>query len=256
MITLCLVSATHGVRPLSTAPAVVKDKLSMRSTLGFAALLGIALVGARKKKDFDGFRTVLDKAAAIHRNTSTGPDSSRDGNIISGMYLVEFADGHVGSHLLHILSSRLLLISVKDNTSFYTSLHANGIGTTPRMGLNYSLFQGASFRINDIVREHSHASLIAAMSTVKQMWPLRNYTIPDIQRRNVMSNPDGSLDRLEDSMNSNEDVSFGKDTFSTHVMTQVDKLHADGSMFMLCPLQNPPICERLPFVSRTGQVMM
>lgn len=122
---------------------------------------------------------------------------------------------------------------VKDNTSFYTSLHSNGIMTTPRMGLNYSLFRGASFRINDIVREHNHASMIAAMSAVKQMWPLSNYTIPEIQRKNAMPNPNGTITRLEYTHNYDEDAASKKDTLSTHVMTQVDKLRAEGSMFKL-----------------------
>ncbi|KAJ4423842.1 hypothetical protein N0V82_001426 [Gnomoniopsis sp. IMI 355080] len=118
------------------------------------------------------------------------------------------------------------LTLIKDNTSFYTSLHAGGIMTTPRMGLNYSLFRGASFEINDISLELNHVSKIAAMSTVKQMWPLRNYTIPEIQRRNTMLKPNGTISHIGG--NPQFDDASKKDTFSTHAMTQVDKLRAEG----------------------------
>lgn len=127
-----------------------------------------------------------------------------------------------------------MLTSLKDNASFFNSLHASGIFPTPRMSLNYTLFQGASFRVHDhLVQEHKQVSMISAMPAVKQMWPLRNYSVPDIGRRNVMMNPNGTITMFDDMTVTNEHVADGKskkkDTFSTHVMTQVDKLHAEGS---------------------------
>lgn len=136
--------------------------------------------------------------------------------------------------------SGTLLTLVKDNTSFYASLHTNGIMTTARMGLNYSLFQGASFRINDIARENNHVSRIAAMPTVKQMWPLRNYSIPDIQRKNVMFNVNGTITSIEDVSNFGADDASRKDAYSPHVMTQVDRLRARGSTLMAPPNPHPP----------------
>lgn len=127
----------------------------------------------------------------------------------------------------------MLIILTQDDASFYTSLESNGIMTTPRMGLNYTLFRGASFRIKDVVQEHNHASMIAAMSTVKQIWPIRNYTVPEIQRKNIMSNPSGAITHIEDMPVANEDAATKRDTFSTHAMTQVDKLRREGSTFNL-----------------------
>lgn len=139
---------------------------------------------------------------------------------------------------------------VKDNTSFYASLDAGGIMTTPRMGLNYSLFQGASFRVNDVSRERDHASKIAAMSTVKQMWPLRNYTIPEIQYTNLMYNPNGSINYVDDTFNSGVYAASKQDTFSTHAMTQVDKLRAEGcKLNILVPGQGSPTFTCLPYMS-------
>lgn len=117
------------------------------------------------------------------------------------------------------------------------------------MDLNFTLFKGASFRINDtVVKEHTQVSMIAAMPAVKQMWPLRNYTIPNTQRKNFMYNPNASITRLDDMPVTGED-SFAedktKDKFSTHVMTQVDKLHAEGSMCTLAVLNYTPFCHIL-----------
>lgn len=107
------------------------------------------------------------------------------------------------------------------------------------MGLNYSLFQGSSFRINDLIREKNHASRIAAMSTVKQIWPLRNYTIPEIMSKSFMPNPNGTIAYVEDTPQLDADATSRKDHFSTHKMTQVDKLRAEGCTFVLFPIRNP-----------------
>lgn len=71
----------------------------MRSTLGLVVCLGMAWVGAREMEVHDEHRMLLDNPAAFSRNTSVAINSSLPGNIISGMYLVEFSDGHVGLHL-------------------------------------------------------------------------------------------------------------------------------------------------------------
>lgn len=207
----------------------------MRPLLGFT-LLNVAFAGALKEAVYEEHHVSLKGREAALQNVSATSGATQAGKI-SGMYLVEFADGHVSSHLPK--TSATLLILVKDNISFYASLHTNGIMTTARMGLNYSLFQGASFRINDIARENNHASRIAAMPTVKQMWPLRNYSIPDIQRKNVMFNVNGTVTSIEDASNPEADAASRKDTYSPHVMTQVDRLRAKGSTFMAPPNPHP-----------------
>lgn len=134
-------------------------------------------------------------------------------------------------------------------------MRASGLSPTPRMSLDFKLFQGASFHLNDSVpHEHQQkVSMISAMPAVKQMWPLRMYPVPSVPRRNVMANPNGTITRLDDSPLTNEDATQKKDAFSTHVMTQVDRLHAEGSKFILDPRSghtcfhrpSPPYCSLL-----------
>lgn len=126
---------------------------------------------------------------------------------------------------------------------------ANGIQPVPRMDLNFTLFKGASFRIDGSkVQEHTQVSMISAMPAVKQMWPLRNYSIPNTQRKNIMYNPNATITRLDDTLSDPDSYAEDKtkDTFSTHVMTQVDKLHAEGSMFIPVPAQLPSPLSHFP----------
>lgn len=90
------------------------------------------------------------------------------------------------------------------------------------MHLNYSLFQGVSFMVADRGRERQHASKISSLPSVKQMWPMRNYTLPRLHRKNTIANPKGTIE-LDKSQSAHIN-----DTSSTHVMTQVDKVHAKG----------------------------
>lgn len=91
------------------------------------------------------------------------------------------------------------------------------------MNLSFKLFRGASFTINDLVRGPKHASKIATLPAVKQMWPVRTYAIPQVQRLNTPTNPNGPIDSLP-----NDESDSGHDSYSPHVMTQVDHLHAAG----------------------------
>lgn len=92
------------------------------------------------------------------------------------------------------------------------------------MNLSHSVFRGASFKINGQGREMMHASKISAMPAVKQLWPLRNYTLPQVQHRNAMANPHGAIISINQ-------TSGIKDIWSTHSMTQVDRLHAKGRKY-------------------------
>lgn len=89
------------------------------------------------------------------------------------------------------------------------------------MDLNFTLFQGASFSLTEVAQDHLAMSKVASMPAVKQMWPIRRYPIPDVQRQILIENPVGSISIDEKSVNTS-------DAFSTHVMTQVSKLHALG----------------------------
>lgn len=129
------------------------------------------------------------------------------------------------AHDLHAHSAELLPNHQQDNVSFYNGLYGSGIEAAPRMLLNSSVFRGASFKINGLGREITHASMISTMPAVKSLWPLRNYSIPELQHKNTMANPHGHIFTAE------EDATTA-DNFSTHVMTQVNQLQAKGCKFI------------------------
>ncbi|KAF3761776.1 subtilisin-like protein [Cryphonectria parasitica EP155] len=124
-------------------------------------------------------------------------------NFIAGAYIVEFADGH-------------------DQTSFYNILDASGISVNPRMNINSTVFSGASFSVTDLASEKHQVARISALRAVRQVWPVRKYSLPELMRNGTMPNPmsgDIMLDEEFDNI---------VDKFSPHVMTQVDKLHAES----------------------------
>lgn len=170
----------------------------MNLTIGIVAVLGSVLVSAAK-----------NSSAALPQIST----------IVPGIYLVEFADDHV--RWFSYLHCRTSADFRQDNSSFYNSLRSSGITVSPRMHLNHSMFQGASFKITDIKREKSHVSKISTMPAVKQLWPIRRYSTPKPQRRQTRNNPNGKI-------YIDEQETQRKDAFSTHAMTQVDRLHAQG----------------------------
>lgn len=91
------------------------------------------------------------------------------------------------------------------------------------MNLSFTLFRGVSFNINDLISEPKHTSKIAALPAVKQMWPVRTYSVPQVQRKNTVQNPNGPIEVLP-----NDKSESSHDAYSPHVMTQVDHLHAAG----------------------------
>lgn len=155
----------------------------MRLIVGLAILLG--RISAT---------SAISPAATIPRNNNTVP----------GAYIVEFADNH-------------------DHPSFYGSLKASGIGVSQRMNLSFTLFNGVSFTIEDLINEPKHASKISELPAVKKMWPVSIYSVPKIQRLNTARNPNGPIEFIP-----NSNSGSGHDAYSPHVMTQVDHLHAAG----------------------------
>lgn len=92
------------------------------------------------------------------------------------------------------------------------------------MDLSYNLFKGVSFRLEDLKAEEETAKQIAAMPEIKQMWPVREYPIPDdkVVWTGNSQTPTPETSSLYTRQSSDND------TFSPHVMTQVDQLRARG----------------------------
>lgn len=93
--------------------------------------------------------------------------------------------------------------------------------------MTYSLFNGTSFHLKDLVGATDIISRIAAMPAVKQIWPINLYSRPNdtLVSGGRFTPSAGSTSTMK-----KRQTPFvnSTDTFSPHVMTQVDKLHAKG----------------------------
>lgn len=93
------------------------------------------------------------------------------------------------------------------------------------MNLSYALFNGASFRLHDQTDQDQTVQQISAMSAVKQIWPVRLYSLPITERTLT---PTSALASAGSVLRKRADNDTSADTWSPHVMTQVDKLRALG----------------------------
>ncbi|KAK2613166.1 hypothetical protein N8I77_000093 [Diaporthe amygdali] len=126
---------------------------------------------------------------------------------IPGAYMVEFEDSH-------------------DIRSFYDSLSSKNIKFSERLNLSYSLFKGASFKLEDLVDEAQTVDEIVSLATVKALWPVRRINVPIEKKITTGTNitPEEAASALRKRQYNGTEV----DTFSTHVQTQVDQLRAAG----------------------------
>ncbi|KAG6117700.1 hypothetical protein E4U13_000847 [Claviceps humidiphila] len=97
-----------------------------------------------------------------------------------------------------------------------------GDGKT-RMKLEYDLFNGLSFQLRDLKTAKEKVAKYAAMPAVKAIHPVILYDKPNPKIEWIA--PKGSI--FEQSSLASR-AEGEPDTFSTHVMTQVDKLRAKG----------------------------
>lgn len=93
-----------------------------------------------------------------------------------------------------------------------------------RMNLDYKLFKGVSVQFDDIENAEDKAARIARLPAVKQIWPVQVYSIPKPKIEWIGSpETEFSISKKKRAVNDTN-----TDTFSPHVMTQVDKLRAKG----------------------------
>ncbi|EFQ32840.1 subtilase [Colletotrichum graminicola M1.001] len=117
---------------------------------------------------------------------------------VAGAFIVELEDG-------------------QDASEFLAKTKADAV---TRMNLNFTLFKGASIQFNDLDTADAKAAQLAQLPSVKNMWPVRTYGIPDSE---VVWTGTQGRDYVDVKKRQ-----LGNDTFSTHVQTQVDKLHRNG----------------------------
>lgn len=106
--------------------------------------------------------------------------------------------------------------------SFFSTLADNSIAATPLITLDYSLFRGASFSLGSGTDEKVTLQKILSLPSVKSVQPVRSYSLPETYGYIA-----SEYHPLSTSANS-ELFDTIPDTFSTHVMTGVDKLRAEG----------------------------
>lgn len=124
------------------------------------------------------------------------------------MYIAEFADDDVTP------------------STFYAALEAEGLTLQHRMDLSFRFFKGVSFSIDpttatssanssDVITQIKHNSAVGAV------WPVRS---------TKLQMPDTKLpsDTTNSTTQHTKRQSQEEKPFSPHVMTQIDKLHAEG----------------------------
>lgn len=123
---------------------------------------------------------------------------------VPGAYIVEFYDE-------------------QETGSFYTKLDDAGQAVEPRLDLQYDLFKGVSFTLRDTEDEETAAQNIEAMPEVRRIWPVRAYPLP---KDEVVWTGNERTTAPESGLYKRQDA--GNDTFSPHVMIQVDQLRSQG----------------------------
>ncbi|KAI1496895.1 peptidase S8/S53 domain-containing protein [Biscogniauxia marginata] len=118
---------------------------------------------------------------------------------IPGSYVVEFEDA-------------------QDSAEFFSYI---GSKAKTRMNFDYRLFKGASIQFNDLQTAETEASTLNSLPSVKRVYPNRIYYLPKDEVVWTGANGDQSIIH-------NVRRQLGNDTFTPHVMTQVDKLRAKG----------------------------
>ncbi|KAH8194780.1 hypothetical protein TruAng_011063 [Truncatella angustata] len=146
---------------------------------------------------------VITAVAPPIASADAAANAATDDNIVSGAYIVEFEDDG------------------EDTDVFYKGLSTDGIDVTHRMDLRYNLFKGVSFNVKNGSSLNETVEAIAGHQKVKNIWPVRRLSFPKLTPVSVGNN----LTTLA-ALTKRQDDSG--DSFSPHIMTQVDKLHAEG----------------------------
>ncbi|KAF4119399.1 Serine protease, subtilisin family, partial [Geosmithia morbida] len=104
----------------------------------------------------------------------------------------------------------------QDTSDFYATLGSEG---TTRLKLDYTLFKGVSVQLDDVDNAEAKASVMASAPAVKNVWPVELYDRPNPKKSWA-----GTPSRTP-ALSKRDNTS---DTYSPHVMTQIDKLHGQG----------------------------
>ncbi|EEY16885.1 subtilisin Carlsberg [Verticillium alfalfae VaMs.102] len=140
--------------------------------------------------------------------TAAAADAESTSNIIAGAYIVELDDAS------------------PDAESLFKDLRADGLEVKPSMDLKFRLFNGVSFRVEspDSVGADALTAQIAAKGAVKALWPVRGIRFPQFDPANA-----GPHNLSASTQQQHQKRALGDgDVYTPHLMTQVDKLRAEG----------------------------
>lgn len=108
--------------------------------------------------------------------------------------------------------------SVQDTNAFVKEL---GGEASLRKDLRFKLFKGASIQFKDTKNAEKLAAELADLPKVKNVFPVRRYPLP----RHTIHSVGSTVANIAESLKKRDN---GTDTFSTHLMTQVNKFHDAG----------------------------
>ncbi|KAJ4301343.1 hypothetical protein N0V90_003435 [Kalmusia sp. IMI 367209] len=155
------------------------------------------------------FTALLMGVHAVSSTSLHARAANQTGGIVSNVYIAEFANDDVTA------------------SAFYGSLAADGVDAEHRMDLSFRFFKGVSFQVK---RPNSTSggdssnmiSQIKSLSEVSAIWPVRSSKLemPEMQPLDATNNTSthAHIKRQDED----------ERPFSPHVMTQIDKLHAEG----------------------------
>lgn len=96
------------------------------------------------------------------------------------------------------------------------------------MSLSYSLFKGASIQLDAVdLDPHFASTKIASLTSVKNVWPVRHFQNLGSSKPRMGNSHFTSLNGLSEHF-SRATAANDTGSYAPHVMTQVDKLHAEG----------------------------
>ncbi|KAK9422989.1 putative Minor extracellular protease vpr [Seiridium unicorne] len=116
--------------------------------------------------------------------------------VVPGSFIVEFVD-------------------TEDSSNFYSA--TSSVGETTKT-FDSSIFKGATIKFHNLNTADAEASNLLSLPSVKNVWPNSVYSLPPAEVIWTGSPESAAVSKRQ----------YSNDTFSPHVMTQVDKLHAEG----------------------------
>ncbi|KAL8388770.1 hypothetical protein RB595_008912 [Gaeumannomyces hyphopodioides] len=111
-----------------------------------------------------------------------------------------------------------------DADALVNDLRGEKLDAEKRLNLKYKLFNGASVNVNGTGDAEETAAKIVGHQKVKRVWPVRKISMP---MDRVQSIGNGSARASAEMVARRGNIPYNS-TYSTHVMGQVQKLHAEG----------------------------